>query len=101
MLMFSSTVMCAHRLKCWNTIASLVRRRASCFGSSAFSAPLRLSVISFSVSPVTAMVPLCGCSSMLMQRRKVLLPEPEEPMMLITSPAWAVSETPLSTSWLP
>ena len=27
--------------------------------------------------------------------------EPLEPMMLITSPAFAASETPLSTSWLP
>jgi hypothetical protein len=35
-----------------------------------------------------------------MQRRKVDLPEPLEPMMLITSPALA-SGTPLSTSWLP
>ena len=33
--------------------------------------------------------------------KKVLLPEPLEPMMLMTSPALAVSETPLSTSWLP
>ncbi|ABA48582.1 conserved hypothetical protein [Burkholderia pseudomallei 1710b] len=27
---FSSTFMCAHRLKCWNTIASFVRMRCSC-----------------------------------------------------------------------
>ena len=36
-----------------------------------------------------------------MQRKNVLLPEPELPMMLITSPACAVSDTPLSTSLLP
>ncbi len=36
-----------------------------------------------------------------MQRKKVLLPEPEEPMMLITSPALALSETPFSTSCSP
>jgi hypothetical protein len=36
-----------------------------------------------------------------MQRKKVLFPEPEEPMMLITSPALALSETPFKTSWLP
>jgi hypothetical protein len=38
---------------------------------------------------------------MLMQRRKVLLPEPLEPMMLTQSPACAVSDTPLSTFMLP
>jgi hypothetical protein len=47
------------------------------------------------------MRPWWGFSSRLMQRRKVLLPEPELPMMLITSPAWAVSDTPLSTSLVP
>jgi len=44
------------------------------------------------------MRPWLGFSSRLMQRRKVLLPDPELPMMLITSPARASSETPLSTS---
>ncbi|MNV95117.1 hypothetical protein D3C71_1899770 [compost metagenome] len=33
-----------------------------------------------------------------MQRRKVDLPEPLPPMMAITSPCFAVSETPFSTS---
>ena len=37
-------------------------------------------------------------SSRMMQRKKVLLPEPLEPMMLITSPAAAARDTPLSTS---
>jgi hypothetical protein len=36
-----------------------------------------------------------------MQRRKVLLPEPLAPMMLITSPLFALSDTPLSTSLSP
>jgi hypothetical protein len=47
------------------------------------------------------MRPAVGHSRKLMQRSQVLLPEPEEPMMLITSPEFAVSETPLSTSWSP
>ena len=33
-----------------------------------------------------------------MQRRKVLLPEPEEPRIEITSPFWASTEMPFSTS---
>ena len=33
-----------------------------------------------------------------MQRRKVLLPEPLEPSMAITSPSLAVSDTPFRTS---
>ena len=36
-----------------------------------------------------------------MELARALLPEPELPMMLMTSPACACSETPLSTSWLP
>jgi hypothetical protein len=46
----------------------------------------------------------CGPGGFFQQvdaAQKVLLPEPELPMMLITSPAWAVSETPLSTSLVP
>src|SRR3990167_7277848 len=99
-MMFCSTVMWAQRLKCWNTMASLVRRRCSCLGSWADSSPLGAAT-SLSSSPATWIRPWWGFSSMLLQRRKVLLPEPELPMMLITSPAWAESETPLSTSLLP
>src|SRR5579863_1477779 len=97
---FSSTFMCAHRLKCWNTIESFVRMRCSCFWSATRSAP----ALSFCVrtsSPSRKMRPAFGCSRKLIQRRNVLLPDPDEPMMLITSPAFAWSETPLSTSWLP
>lgn len=36
-----------------------------------------------------------------MQRRNVLLPEPLEPMMLMTSPARACRETPRRTSLSP
>ncbi len=89
-----------HRLKCWNTIVSRVRTRCNCLVSAAFSAP----PLSFAVrtsSPSTKMRPAFGCSRKLMQRSKVLLPEPDEPMMLITSPAFAFSDTPLSTSLPP
>ena len=34
-------------------------------------------------------------------RKKVLLPEPELPIIEITSPSWAVTETPFSTSSAP
>ena len=36
-----------------------------------------------------------------MQRRKVLLPEPEEPRIEITSPSFALNDMPLSTSSAP
>src|SRR5690554_7890375 len=36
-----------------------------------------------------------------MQRRKVLLPEPEAPIRVITSPLWAESDSPLRTSVSP
>ncbi|EDS99947.1 hypothetical protein BamIOP4010DRAFT_6531 [Burkholderia ambifaria IOP40-10] len=36
-----------------------------------------------------------------MQRSIVLLPEPDEPITLITSPEFAFSDTPLSTSLSP
>ena len=52
-------------------------------------------------SPLTRTSPLFGVSSRLMQRRKVDLPEPEEPRIATTSCSWAVSEMPLSTSCAP
>ena len=45
--------------------------------------------------------PLVGISRKLMQRRKVLLPEPEAPIIDTTSPSCAVSDTPFSTSRRP
>ncbi|MNO01362.1 hypothetical protein D3C81_2214810 [compost metagenome] len=52
-------------------------------------------------SPAKRIAPSSGVSRKLMQRRKVLFPDPDEPMMLITSPFRADSEMPLSTSLLP
>ncbi len=48
-----------------------------------------------------SMVPACGISITLMERRKVDLPEPEAPMIETTSPCATSSETPLSTSKVP
>ena len=53
------------------------------------------------VSPATVTTPSSGVSSRLMQRRNVLLPEPDEPRIEITSPSLAVSEMPFSTSSWP
>jgi hypothetical protein len=45
--------------------------------------------------------PLVGSSSMLTQRSIVDLPDPEPPMIATTSPFFADSDTPLSTSRSP
>src|ERR1700750_3371021 len=47
------------------------------------------------------MRPAFGCSRKLMQRSIVLLPEPDEPITLMTSPRFAFSVTPLRTSLSP
>src|SRR5512139_3053535 len=47
------------------------------------------------------MSPPSTCSSRLMQRRSVDLPEPEGPRMAMTSPRETSSEMPRSTSCLP
>ncbi|MNT46756.1 hypothetical protein D3C72_1834250 [compost metagenome] len=47
------------------------------------------------------MAPESMVSRPLMQRSKVLLPEPLLPMMAITSPGSTLSETPFSTWLLP
>src|SRR4051812_21485101 len=52
-------------------------------------------------APSTKIAPLSGRSSWLMQRKKVLLPEPEGPMMQDTSPRGTSSETPASACSAP
>ncbi len=91
--------MCDHRLKLWNTMPSRVRIRSTCLAS-AGRVPCRPRVIRIS-SPPTRTSPESGVSSRLMQRRSVLLPEPDEPIIAITSPFWALSDTPLRTSSWP
>src|SRR6185503_845817 len=52
-------------------------------------------------SPCRWILPDVGISSRLMQRRKVLLPEPDAPRIEITSCSLAVREMPRSTSTVP
>src|ERR1700732_425804 len=77
-----------------------MRMRRSCFESATFRFPFLSGTIRIS-SPFKKILPAFGCSRKLMQRRKVLFPEPLEPMMLITEPPFACRETPLSTSLFP
>ena len=57
-MMFSSTFMCVHRLKCWNTIDSLVRTRCNCLGSARAARRSRFCVRTS--SPSTKMRPAFG-----------------------------------------
>src|SRR5271163_3778823 len=52
-------------------------------------------------SPANSMVPLSGRSSPLMQRSKVLFPEPLRPMIATTSPGSIASDTASSTRCVP
>ena len=78
----------------WERMRSTCRRSA---GSAVPSRRLRIWI----VSPPTVTTPSSGVSSRLMQRRNVLLPEPDEPRIEMTSPSRACSETPFSTSSAP
>src|SRR5882757_11225496 len=63
-----------------------LRNSRRCFGSRS------------SLWPATSIRPASKASSPLMQRKRVLLPEPLRPMMATTSPVSTDSETPFSTS---
>src|SRR6516225_8955675 len=97
---FWSTVRCDQRLKLWNTMPSSERMRSTCRRSAGSARPSRRRRILI-VSPATVTTPESGVSSRLMQRRNVLLPEPDEPRIEITSPSLAVSEIPFRTSSRP
>jgi hypothetical protein len=88
---FCSTVRWDHRLKLWNTMPTRARMRSA----------WRLSMWPrgrpSGVHRRYGYRPLEGFQR-LMQRRKVLLPDPLAPMIETTSPASAVIEIPLSTS---
>ena len=71
---FCNTFLLAYRLKCWKTIPTFLRMR---FISVFLSARSK----SFTIS-----CPDVIRSSPLMQRSKVLLPDPDGPMMVTTSP---------------
>src|SRR5574344_292113 len=80
-------VMLGNRLNCWNTM------------------PIRSRILLMSISgevmsvPSKKMWPPVGCSSRLRERRKVDLPQPEGPMMAMTSPLVSVRLISRST-WL-
>ena len=79
----------AKRLKCWNTIPILcLTLSISTFGS----------VIRVSSSHIS---PLVGISRRLMHRSRVDLPEPEAPMMEVTSPVLTVKSMSRRTWWVP
>ncbi len=91
--MFSSTVRWGNRLKFWKT-------KPTCWRSwrmSPFCGP-RLRPASIVTSP-TRIVPLSGCSSRLMLRSRVVLPEPLGPMIATTSPFCTSRSIPWSTVW--
>src|SRR3954471_21637915 len=86
---FSAAVRCGNRLNCWNTMPTW--RRSS----------RRLVARPPTSMPSAVMLPDWYVSSPLIQRSRVLLPEPERPMMATTSPLAMSSETPFSTSLAP
>ena len=87
------------RLKCWNTMARRVRIRSTCFRSAGTVWLLRF-FLSFMCSPPTYISPAVGISNRFIHRRKVLLPEPLDPMSEMTSPSFAETDIPFSTlSW--
>ena len=96
---FSRIVIWDQRLKLWNTMATRERMRSTWLWSAGII-PLRL-LFSAMVSPPMRISPESGTSSMLMQRSMVDLPEPEAPRIEMTSPSFALSDTPLSTSRVP
>ena len=79
---------------------SCERIRATCFISAGAGSPRR-SVVIWIVSPWTVTSPEFGTSNRLIQRRSVLLPDPDAPSIEITSPVCATRDTPRSTSTLP
>ena len=88
-MQFLSADMLLKRLNCWNTMPTLERY------SERLSSPPQMSC------PWNRICPSVGISSRLTQRSSVLLPEPEEPMMLITSPFSTERSMPRSTSCSP
>src|SRR5699024_1985310 len=85
-VMFSSTVLCGNKLKCWNTMPTFDRT---------FGTFVRESVIS---SPSIVIEPDVTSSNKFKQRKKVLFPEPDGPMTHTTSCGFILLEIPLSTS---
>src|SRR5436305_14378120 len=79
--------MCGHTAYDWNTIPMLRRRGGTCTPRSGAATS----------SPAIEIEPLVGCSSPAMQRRVVVLPQPEGPSSTTISPA-ALRKLTLSTA---
>ena len=88
-MQFFSTVMLSKRLKLWNTMPTLARYL------------LALTLPVTTLSPWYMTSPLVGVSSRFMHLSSVLLPEPEAPMMLVTSPGRTSKSMSRSTSFMP
>src|SRR5688572_4194907 len=89
-MMFLPTVRCGNRLKLWKIMPTCCRNSRKA-GALSWSRGL----------PSTVSAPCWNTSRPLMQRSKVLLPDPLLPMMAITSPFFTVRSMPLSTSFAP
>jgi len=88
-MMFSATVWCGKRLKCWKTMPIFWRT---------WLMSVFLSVRS---RPSTMTLPDVTSSKRFRQRKKVDLPEPDGPITATTSPWLIVVEMPLRTSFEP
>jgi hypothetical protein len=90
---FSSTDMCGHRLKCWNTMPMSGRtvRAARLMAASGLGCAITV--------PCMVTRPSDGSSSRARQRSSVVLPEPLGPTMHTTSRSESASDTRVST-WL-
>jgi len=88
-MIFSLIVMFGNRLNCWNTIPIFSRISLISTDSSVISTP----------SNVTT--PLVGSSNRFNERRNVDFPQPEGPMIAMTSPFFTVMFIPFKTSCFP
>ena len=86
---FSSTVRCGKAFHCWNTMPIFCRSLLRSVAGACTSVPS------------TRMLPFWIGSRPLMHISRVLLPEPEPPMIDTTSPLFTVRLTPLMTSRSP
>ena len=92
---FRSAFRCGNRLNPWKTMPTV---RQTCRTTAARAEP----VVSASTSrPSTTTLPPWNRSRPLRQRKKVLLPPPEVPMIAATSPLRNDSDTPRRTSSRP
>ncbi len=87
---FSSTDMCGHRLKCWNTMPMSERTARAAALVCRSGSGVEIAV------PCMRMRPSLGFSSSARQRSKVVLPEPDGPTTQTTSRSITGSETRVS-----